>query len=769
MTYPAQQRDISDNASRGAVLTRLITAASMDAPGELPPWSAPMEKAQFPTQSSSPGLGVAWHMSNVLSAMNQHIRNLCVAALDSPFLTGSPATCVDGLTWFARFAASTSPMPLEQYDQLNQLIAHCAAQQGTTPQRAAFDMHRSVARPHRHLTQLLVEQHFPGPHKEFELDVCGYMLANPNLTYAQWTDHFPAWRQAGLYYPLAIAAVYMPNLEQWLPSHLLETPFAFYLGDCIAGLRSYQTCHYTCIAQLSVAWKADTSEASLVAGSILDRLAVLMGVKSNGRPGEGNFDLERTLACFASEFQPLGDGEGTHAHNYRCWFMLKAGLEAAFPPSVLCAPLVRPKKSTWGYKALTLDVAAGPVAFFSENNLQALADGVTGPGCAHAYTPAHSKCHASAQTSQRIQEILWRLGEIATSPQVSACMTVPHLSVHALKGTVNGAISDCGMATHLGASAFHQQLALTAGADRDQNYVHYTTTMDSLLPPPRYHLYPAPQTILLWRLDTPPRAIIYLGDGSDVLPSAPSQQHLPKLLINAKTKTRRVGGIHSCAGEASEETVRNCIKAFASKHLWTHPENTVLYTQSAVKQESGQVMPLTCTTLAESVACFALHVPEEITVCDLGQSCAWKENGIDPRYAEMQIAANGFRLRDWAAMHIGKGGTQQSRLAAHVVRFDALHTLAMPWTDQENVTRWVSVSSTLSPDNRTLHGATLRRAVENRFIHDVKMLPSVDHGRIEKSNCEIYTDAIGSVCVVYAVNGDDHLHFMSFQLFPEPM
>jgi hypothetical protein len=122
-------------------------------------------------------------------------------------------------------------------------------------------------------------------------------------------------------------------------------------------------------------------------------------------------------------------------------------------------------------------------------------------------------------------------------------------------------------------------------------------------------------------------------------------------------------------------------------------------------------------------------------------------------------------------MHAGRGGTQQSRLASHFVEYDSLYTTKMPWIQQGDggqSVRWVTVSSTAPPDNKTLHGKTLRQAVEGRFLHDLRMLPARETAsgrpKIERSNAEIYSaDSGAKVAVAYAPAGQDTIEFVAFE------
>ena len=118
-------------------------------------------------------------------------------------------------------------------------------------------------------------------------------------------------------------------------------------------------------------------------------------------------------------------------------------------------------------------------------------------------------------------------------------------------------------------------------------------------------------------------------------------------------------------------------------------------------------------------------------------------------------------------MHAGRGGTQQSRLASHFVEYESLYTTKMPWIQDDQSVKWVNVSSTAPPESKTIHGKTLRQAVESRFLHDLRMLPShtqLSRPKIERSNAEIYTANGGTkVAIAYAPSGQDKLDFIAFE------
>ena len=270
--------------------------------------------------------------------------------------------------------------------------------------------------------------------------------------------------------------------------------------------------------------------------------------------------------------------------------------------------------------------------------------------------------------------------------------------------------------------------------------------------------FPDKKHIILWRIDMPPKPLIYVGNGADLDVNCHFTYYLPKIMVDSKDKDDSiVGEIIESPEKITEKVIRSCLKSFAATELWSHHSNTILLNLP------GCVMPLTCTTLAESVACFALHAPETTVACNIGNSTAWKENGKDPRYSEIQVGTNGFRLRDWCAMHINDGKTQQSRLAAHAVSFDYLYVTTMPWVSHEGVTTNVRVSSTLHCRGITLEGRTLESAVVQAYLENISNIPTLDEEFVDPKNCELYTDPSGTVGIAYALKFSNKIHILLFQ------
>ena len=751
--------DLGDNRAREAALEKLLGAVSADAPPGLAPWSVPGNCAGGAKEVCGT-VGNLWQHLNSLRVAHQYTQLLGEMCASSPFLAGDPTTCVMGLGWLSSLVCPIVGVEDGVRCALESTIEQFRVGCPHLSQSAAvFEAHKHLACGDRDLTRMLLGMHFSGC-REYDVDICASMAASPDITYASWLRDFPRWRDTGLFFPLTLAARHMPTLGHWLPLDVHATPLARSLADCLNCSAGAGTTAEV-LERLCSAWGSDTSGAAHLLAGTLDRIAVLMRVKSNARPGQ-DMRLDPALAAFPRSF-----GGSMHEANHAAWKGLASAVEDAFPPSLLLAPLVRPKKPTWGFHALTLRVeqtgfAGGlPRISFAENRLGLIAPEVHAHTEVHTHTPCFAKDCMFHQTSHRVQDVLWRLGEILTSPDVALAMIHPAAVSACLRGSALDAVL---APADVEACSDRKRVfdRMRAGCSSDLgSYISFAGDLEGVTPPVSMERYHQTLALLFWRVDIPPRVVLFVGDAADMEPASQSQHHLSKLLLNSKIHQRAVGGCGVCPVGATEQDLRGVLRTFAAEELRGHPCNMALAVSS----------PVVSTTLGESLACFALAPPAKLNTCDMGDSPPWKEDGIDPRYAEKQVASNGFRFRDWAAMHVGRGGTQQSRLAAHVVEFDALHVTDMPWLHDGGV-EWVRVASTVSPQSRTLQGPTLRTAVENRFFHDPRMLPVRAQGdTVAKADAEVYMDGDARATVVYSPTASSttlarRLEMIAFQLQP---
>lgn len=744
---PRAPLDLRDNSARAQVLGRLIDSARAPAGPTLAGWAMPCDP--LPATAGGARVGQSWARLNQLRVLDQYARLLGELCSAHPYLQGAPVTCVLGLEWLSGLLEDVRAQTSADRLNIEKLAAFYAKQRGGELGESLFNLHLSMPCYDREVTRALLRHHFPCSN-EYELDVCRLMLRAPGLTYGAWLADFPRWRSKGLFYPLCVAALYMPDQDDWLPRECHSNHLACVFHNFVQSVHHPGADPIPLLNELQAAWAADNTHTNLLLAHALDRVAVLMRVKSNGRLADSrDFALQPALDSFPRSF-----GADPCDATYHAWHALKYRIEDAIPPSLLCAPLVRPKRQTWGLAGLTLGVSPDGTVRFMETQLQPVSPAADTE--VHTHTPPYMRHCLAFQTSARVQDVLWRLGEAVLSPGVAVCMLHPELA---------GDPAAAGQA--LAPEALLTSMRPLTGP-APEPYRRAMRALEATLPPVRCVSLPAPREALLWRLDIPNRAIVYLGTGDEVRPDSHSQQHLHKLLLNCKVPPCHVGGILDAdpGQRLTEDALRGALRTFAGTSLGGHPSNCAL-----VKVELGEVggmskqtAPVVSTTLAESVACFALTVPPKKSTARIGKSCPWQEHGIDPRYAERQDAANGFRYRDWAAMHAGSAGTQQSRLAAHALAYDALYLTAMPWLDGDAV-RWVHVASTAPPIGKTLQGHSFRHAVESRFLHDPRMLPVRAEGQtVARSDVEIYADDGDQLAIAYAPTDSDRIEMIAFRL-----
>jgi hypothetical protein len=156
---------------------------------------------------------------------------------------------------------------------------HAATHIETMPE-AVFEAHRHLACRDRDVTRLLLGAHFaPTACREYDVDVCAWMIASQGLSYTAWLRDFPRWRDLRLLFPMILASQHMPSLSHWLPSEVHATPVAQCLSRCLATLPHAATFSTADLEGLAAAWRVDQSGAAQLLGGTIDRVAVLMRVQ----------------------------------------------------------------------------------------------------------------------------------------------------------------------------------------------------------------------------------------------------------------------------------------------------------------------------------------------------------------------------------------------------------------------------------------------------------------------------------------------------------
>ena len=730
-------------------------------------------------------------------------------------LHSSPEACIRGLEPFAPLLEPILPVAYQhEYEQ------HIELWRVSNPglyshAEAAYHVHQSYSVEDPSMTRLLVWKLIDRPAREYEVAIAGNILRARPASFEEFYQHFTAWRKRGLYHTLCVAARLLPRAEHWVPERFLHesqdwqelldefTRSSFCTQHRLAGIcerladRSPALTNHIC--------------------SLLDRIAILFRVKSWDSTGEGD-TLDHSLSRLNVSLQVSSTSQENSSqsiertsneasketlaftHSLLAWRRLKSAIEESIPPSLLCHPLC-PSAATgrdaWGYPRLDLRIHS-----LNGSNGDCL--------YIHSGPLRWVKCNGRRGTSlgagpyvDRFQDILQRMGDCATCPEMAHLMLSPETMAECLAGNHNQSPSD--LFRFLDRQWVIDSMGESHGRVTQDTNIAYNRCIDLLvhcLPTIRAQTFPTPLSILTWRVDCPPRAILYQGGQTALDPRITPPHNLIKVVTQHKVPNKTISGICILSDtEDSHTSLRACVaQSILGKYpdFSHHPFNHL----SVASRGNGQrqavrsttvtnanTMTTTMTTLAESLALFTGPAPPRHSEVHLHDSNPWAEDYIDDRYAETQRADNGLRYRDWLTMFRSFDDLQRSRLAAHHVFTDQLFHTHFPVIasntsanhgdpDSNQACTWVSVASTLPAEMRVLRQTTgktptdaLKGSVVGRFINDLKLLPVWNHEDvIDPVNVEVYSDEDSKqVAIVYAPRAGEsgerrRLEMISFRL-----
>ena len=785
---------IRTNGHRRQLLEHLHAALRARVPGaeaRTSEWRPPGDDGV--PEDSAGVVSTVWGHMDKLRIMSKYLRLLHSMCQSHPRLAGHESACTGALEWFRPLCGPMAVPPPETLSRLQTLMYTLPSPVG----EEAFHCHRHMVCSDRDMTRLLLAEHFPSS-SEYEVDVCMEMLRDRGLSFDQWKDDFGRWREWGLAYPLAVAARAMPSLGYWLPREVHQYPLAQEFNAALARVRAEGVRDPVVLSGLCEAWGRDETHLGSLLGQTLDRLAVLMRVQSVNGSSQASRNLDEALEAFQAK-HPV---QGMHALNRSMWVSLAADVQEAFPPSLLCPLLAAQHRSSWGVPQLALetteDGALGfrrtPLAWIDtsawefQHDRQVLEETLLNASAPGGPDEAYN-C--------RIKDVLWRLGEVCTSPEVATCMLHPKGVLESIAGrqpqqALKAQASKLAQPAQASKLAAHPRddedfiLSHMQGdmshADTEPDYHRLTRTMDAAHPAQTVHRLREPVHLCMWRVDLPPRALVReLGSESggkssgfldselenDTIKTEDTSLHSARRhIINHKLATPTRGAVHAAAAPMRVGDLMDTVRR------WTLTHWDTLLRSECIPHGGGRV---TLTTLQEAVACFTGAPPPCVTKAPLGQSSSWDHPGIDARYAEHQEGANGFRYRDWVALHCSPTCTQQARLAAHCLSVKEWHVTQVPWLQADGSVVWVKTVATLPIVSRTMRGDSLRQAVESRYMHDPQLLSvPCEDDTLTRSNVELY-ETDGRVVIAYAPVGQCEkqpatLQMMAFQVVPnEPV
>ena len=715
---------------------------------------------------ASPNLphGSLWSLMNHVKVLHQYTTLLSEAAsgqgVHSPLLCGHAEMCQThpNLSWFAPLLAPISGNSDSEYQkhvdiwrQANPGL-YCHAE-------AAYHVHQGYTVEDRNMTRFLVSKLLETA-KEFEVDIAGNMLRARPTSFGEFQDQFTNWRRAGLYHALCLAARNMPQADQWVPkAHLHE---ASDWQDLLDEFNESSFCTKHRMADFCEKLMDRSPALCNHVCSLLDKVAILMRVKSNPMTPLASTCLDDYLHMLQL---PI-DESSPYTHCLATWGRLRQILEEAVPPSLLCPSLYPPSnRGAWGYSRLDLAMKQNRLCIVP--SLFQWMD-----------KDAFPQKDPGEKLPDRLYDILIRMGEAATSPEVAHLMLSPETMADCLAGRR----VDAGKLGHFADRNYVIRAMQREKKPDPSQFIESVNKLVSCLPVVGIRQFPAPKQFLAWRVDLPPRVLLYQGNSSEVDLSSTPPYLLPKLSLQDRLPNRTISAISVLAeptgdADALHTALRACVaEEILGPHadFADHPHHKV-----ALKIGPGETEVHHTTTLAEAVSLFTGPTPFRISDVALHESEPWNESHIDDRYAERQRADNGLRFRDWATVYHDEHEIQRCRMASHAVTCSEVFETHFPLATPAGY-KWVSVASTLPAETRVLRHMggnagleVLKRSVENRYMHDTKLLPVANKSdRVDKEHMEIYTDhKSGQVLLAYAPVSPDGqrkaIEFMSFRHYDQ--
>ena len=727
--------------------------------------------------------GSLWSLVNHIKVLHQYTSLLSEAAsgqgVHSPLLCGSEEMCQthSSLAWFSPLCCPINSRDNPEYQK------HIDIWRQANPglyshSEAAYHVHQGYTVEDRNMTRFLVSRIMQTA-KEYEVDIAGNILRARPASYDEFYDQFINWRRAGLYHPLCLAARNLPNASQWVPKSQLHEA-----GDWQDLLDQFNESSFCSKHRMAAVCESLIDRSPMLCNHIcamLDRVAILIRVKSNPTSPTGS----RCLDDYMHMLQLPIDESSPYTHCLATWGKLRQIIEEAVPPSLMCPSLYPPSnRGAWGYSRMDLAmqhdllcIQPSPLQWIEKGTLQ------------------KESGEPKSQLPDRLYDILTRMGEAATSPEIAHLMLSPKTMMACLGGSGDSAdsidshskftdrdhvIQNMANSSNIANTEKMANVSNITNIASDAHFIGCIEKLVACLPVVGVRQFPGPKQFLAWRVDLPPRVLLYQGSNSEVDLSSTPPYLLPKISLQDKLQNRTLSGISIIQLDADVHTTLRALIAeeIIGPHtnFADHPHHKV-----AVKVGPGKTEILHTTTLAEAVSLFTGPPPYSISKVALHESAPWDEDHIDDRYAECQVAANGTRLRDWATIYHADNEIQRCRMASHAVTCSEVYETHFPLSGQSGQSgqsghKWVSVASTLPAETRVLRNMggntsleVLRRSVESRFMHDGKLLPvRSKEDRVDRAHMELYSDSkSGQVLLAYAPISPDgsrkEIEFMSFR------
>jgi hypothetical protein len=203
----------------------------------------------------------------------------------------------------------------------------------------------------------------------------------------------------------------MPSPEDWVPSNLMSE--ADELSELLTEFKETSFCSKHRLADLVERMGKRSNLFSNCVSGTLDRVATLMRVPSDtGSEDLGDREeetLDDLVQCLKFEIDPYSIPENPYKDSFTVWRTVKKTFEQSMPPSWLCPALDPPSRGTWGYPRLSLKINEDTGKLYIDHSPLQWMD-------SSSYKSLKDK--GSFYEPERLRDILFRMGEAVTSPEL---------------------------------------------------------------------------------------------------------------------------------------------------------------------------------------------------------------------------------------------------------------------------------------------------------------------------------------------------------------
>ena len=514
-------------------------------------------------------VGDAVHLADSIKILEQYCKTLGGVCKNKTgvgkFLAGEPALLLEWFNGMDNTMHATDRFR-HVYDLQARLYQKGTALLPMAHGELVYRLHQWVPHMDKGLTRhMLANNLTTGSVKEYEVEVAqSISRLHPRATLAEFKEKLDGWRKQGLLHVLMLAAKKMPTLNDWLPVDRQEDAKKWeeVLSEANASRSESRLGEKLNRLFREMDW--GTPACMAIAGT-LDRLAVLMRVKSNGPT---TFGLDEALQGFPE-----------HPGWVDMLLEGKAHLEECMPPSLLCPRLHGHNKATWGYACLTPEYTSG-VLRFKEDKLEWVEPRIASEPLVCLVRPGEHKADQASAMGTRLSDIIARMGELYLSPEMG------HVLMLALEGAdhiLNGKSNVSQNEKHVCRTPsllLHFMTLPNLVSDRED----INALSDALFESMPKVTEEGRVSLVAWRVDPPSHVLLCAGEMKQLL-----EPHLTRrvVLTDERSMVCSVGGI-------ALENLNH-----QDHVLWSAA------TMEAMREKDGH----THTALLEGLACFGLSMP----------------------------------------------------------------------------------------------------------------------------------------------------------------